>query len=85
VGGEFVRSDVRDGQKGVELILDTQVINMATCAPVTNAMVEIWHCNATGVYGGIVANGKSFASQLWISNPLYISHDPSLGSNLANE
>jgi protocatechuate 3,4-dioxygenase beta subunit len=58
VGGEFVRSDVRDGQPGVELILDTQVIDMATCSPVTTAMVEIWHTNATGVYGGIVANGN---------------------------
>ncbi|KAH7382110.1 Intradiol ring-cleavage dioxygenase [Cadophora sp. MPI-SDFR-AT-0126] len=58
VGGEFVRPDIRDGQKGVEVILDTLVIDMSTCNPVTNAMIEIWHTNSTGVYGGIVANGN---------------------------
>lgn len=50
-----------EDQEGVDLILDTQVIDMATCDPVTNAFVEIWHCNSTGVYSGIVAstNGNS--------------------------
>lgn len=42
VAGEYIRSDVRDGQNGVELILDTQVIDMATCEPVNYALVEIW-------------------------------------------
>lgn len=31
---------------------------MASCLPVTTAMVEIWHTNSTGVYGGIVASGN---------------------------
>lgn len=31
---------------------------MATCLPVTTAMIEIWHTNSTGVYGGIVASGN---------------------------
>jgi len=31
---------------------------MATCDPVTNAMIEIWHCNSTGVYSGIVASSN---------------------------
>ncbi|KAA8563727.1 hypothetical protein MFRU_024g00840 [Monilinia fructicola] len=61
VSGEYVRKDIVEDQEGVDLILDTQVIDMATCDPVTNAFVEIWHCNSTGVYSGIVAstNGNS--------------------------
>ncbi len=42
----------------MSLLLDYQVINVATCKPVPNVYVEIWHCNSTGVYGGIVANGN---------------------------
>jgi protocatechuate 3,4-dioxygenase beta subunit len=49
-------------QLGVPLIVDTQVIDMATCEPVTTAMVEIWHCNSTGVYSGIVASGNGDSS-----------------------
>ncbi|RAL58478.1 hypothetical protein DID88_005182 [Monilinia fructigena] len=61
VSGEYVRKDIVEDQEGVDLILDTQVIDMATCDPVTNAFVEIWHCNSTGVYSGIVSgtNGNS--------------------------
>ncbi|TGO12519.1 hypothetical protein BTUL_0087g00320 [Botrytis tulipae] len=61
VSGEYVRTDIAEEQEGVDLILDTQVIDMSTCDPVTNAIVEIWHCNSTGVYSGIVAssNGNS--------------------------
>jgi protocatechuate 3,4-dioxygenase beta subunit len=35
---------------------------MATCDPVTDTVIEIWHCNATGVYSGIVANGNGDSS-----------------------
>ncbi len=45
-------------QPGVSLLLDYQVIDVATCDPVPNVYVEIWHCNATGVYGGVVASGN---------------------------
>lgn len=62
VGGEYVREDVRDSQQGVELILDTQVVDVITCEPVTNAVVEIWHCNSTGVYSGVVASGNGVGS-----------------------
>lgn len=39
-------------------MLDAQVVDVTTCEPVTNAMLEIWACNATGVYSGIVASGN---------------------------
>lgn len=35
---------------------------MATCDPVPDAMIEIWHCNSTGVYSGIVASGNGDSS-----------------------
>lgn len=42
VAGEYVRSDIRDGEAGIEFVLDTQVLDVSTCEPVTNALVEIW-------------------------------------------
>ncbi|THV46977.1 hypothetical protein BGAL_0345g00120 [Botrytis galanthina] len=64
VSGEYVRTDIVEEQEGVDLILDTQVIDMSTCDPVTNAFVEIWHCNSTGVYSGIVASTNGNATFL---------------------
>ncbi|KFY62326.1 hypothetical protein V497_02447 [Pseudogymnoascus sp. VKM F-4516 (FW-969)] len=58
VAGEYVRSDIRDGEAGIEFVLDTQVLDVATCEPVTNALVEIWHANSTGVYSGVAVGGN---------------------------
>jgi protocatechuate 3,4-dioxygenase beta subunit len=58
VQGELVREDVTDGQGGVALTLDIQIIDVNTCEPVPEAFLEIWHCNSTGVYSGVVANGN---------------------------
>lgn len=34
------------------------VIDVNTCEPVPEAFLEIWHCNSTGVYSGVIANGN---------------------------
>ncbi|EAU89986.1 hypothetical protein CC1G_05902 [Coprinopsis cinerea okayama7 len=52
IRNEFVRSDVREDQPGVTLVLDVGVIDSRTCQPYPNAFVEIWAANATGAYGG---------------------------------
>lgn len=58
VTGELVRSDITESQPGVPLHLDIQVIDTNTCAPLSGVALDFWHCNATGVYSGIVANGN---------------------------
>ena len=46
-----VRSDVREDRNGLLLTLAISVVNTsASCAPVSNASVEIWHCDAAGNY-----------------------------------
>ena len=47
-----IRSDIRDGKPGKELNLRLKLTNAADCAPVRDATVEIWHCDAEGVYSG---------------------------------
>lgn len=46
----------------MDTILDYQVIDVNTCEPVSNVYLEMWHCNATGVYGGIIASGNGDSS-----------------------
>ncbi|MGR7025628.1 dioxygenase family protein [Geodermatophilus sp. URMC 62] len=47
-----VRSDVRDGRPGVPLDLAFRVIRLPACAPVPGAVVDLWQCDALGVYSG---------------------------------
>lgn len=58
VGGESIRRDITDDEEGVSIYLDYQVIDVDTCEPVPNVYLEIWHCNSTGVYSGVVASGN---------------------------
>jgi protocatechuate 3,4-dioxygenase beta subunit len=64
VAGEYVRENVTENQVGVPLLMDYQVIDVATCDPIPDVYLEIWHCNATGVYGGVVAAGNGDANDL---------------------
>lgn len=62
VSGEYVRRNIIEDQSGVDIVLDYQVIDVDTCEPVPDVYVEIWHCNSTGVYSGIVASGNGESS-----------------------
>lgn len=62
VGGEYIRSDVAEDQQGIATTLDYQVIDVDTCEPVPNVYLEQWHCNATGVYSGVIASGNGDTS-----------------------
>jgi protocatechuate 3,4-dioxygenase beta subunit len=64
--GDYVRSDIRDGRPGLPLTLGITVVNAASaCAPVANATVDIWQCDASGGYseyaqGGFDGRGQTF-------------------------
>lgn len=58
VAGEYVREDVSEDQPGVPLYLSAQFLDVSSCDPVTDLYWEIWHCNSTGVYSGVVASGN---------------------------
>lgn len=64
VGGEYIREDIAEDQAGIATTLDYQVIDVNTCDPVPNVYLEMWHCNATGVYSGIVSGGNGDSSDL---------------------
>lgn len=56
VGGEKLRRDITESKPGTPLLLNLKVLNARTCKAVKNATVEIWHCDAGGVYSGAVAS-----------------------------
>jgi len=48
---DIFRSDIRENRQGVALALTIRVINVSNgCAPLANANVEIWQCDAAGNY-----------------------------------
>ncbi|MEV0614014.1 intradiol ring-cleavage dioxygenase [Nonomuraea sp. NPDC050404] len=47
-----VRSDIREDREGVPLRVAIKVQDSETCEPLKNAVVEIWHCDAAGLYSG---------------------------------
>ncbi|KAF7586440.1 hypothetical protein BBP40_008903 [Aspergillus hancockii] len=53
VKGELVRTDVRDGEPGIPVILDGQFIDIETCEPIKDLYWDVWNCNSTGVYSGV--------------------------------
>ncbi|KAH8883144.1 aromatic compound dioxygenase, partial [Thozetella sp. PMI_491] len=57
VTGELLRSDISEDQPGVRTHLDIQFVDIATCKPVPNMLIDIWHANSTGVYSGVVGSG----------------------------
>ncbi len=50
-----IRSDVREDREGAPLRLALRVRDAESCEPIENAVVEIWHCDALGIYSGFVA------------------------------
>ncbi|GAW14451.1 hypothetical protein ANO14919_038540 [Xylariales sp. No.14919] len=47
---QTLRQDMSEGQPGVPLWMDIGVIDVNTCEPLPNVLLNFWHCNATGSY-----------------------------------
>ncbi|KAJ7621290.1 Intradiol ring-cleavage dioxygenase [Roridomyces roridus] len=50
--GHPIRQNIAEYQDGLLLLLDIGVIDVETCKPVPNVLVDIWLANATGHYAG---------------------------------
>jgi protocatechuate 3,4-dioxygenase beta subunit len=48
-----VRRDVIEGKRGTLLMLRLTVVDASTCKAIKGASVDIWHCDASGVYSGV--------------------------------
>jgi protocatechuate 3,4-dioxygenase beta subunit len=54
-----VRRDITEGKHGLRLDLRIKVVDASTCKAFEDAVVEIWHCDATGTYSGFSQEGTA--------------------------
>jgi protocatechuate 3,4-dioxygenase beta subunit len=52
VAGELFRSNIAESKPGVPLSLRILVLDARSCKPLSNAAVDLWHCDALGLYAG---------------------------------
>jgi protocatechuate 3,4-dioxygenase beta subunit len=55
----LVRQDIAEGRPGLPLVLRLQVVT-GECKPVVGARVDVWHCDADGVYSGVSGDTGTF-------------------------
>lgn len=52
IADEAMRGDIVEDRAGLPLALRLQVLDSRTCKPLAAAAVDLWHCDATGLYSG---------------------------------
>ncbi len=70
-----VRSDITEGKGGTPLDLRITVVDATGCAPIKDAAVDVWHCDAGGVYSGFSqasAGGPGGGSQSTTDNLTFL-------------
>jgi protocatechuate 3,4-dioxygenase beta subunit len=53
VPNALIRRDVTEGRAGFPLGLRLTVRDATSCKPIDGADVELWHCDAEGIYSGV--------------------------------
>src|ERR1700690_2666337 len=54
---EQIRKNITLGRKRVPLKLRVKIVNSTTGKPISGAALDIWHCDATGVYSDESSEG----------------------------
>jgi protocatechuate 3,4-dioxygenase beta subunit len=64
---DLLRTDITEGKPGAPLDLEITVLRSSGCAPIANALVDVWQCDVDGVYagfpgqlGGLDTTGQKF-------------------------
>ncbi|MFI9170702.1 intradiol ring-cleavage dioxygenase [Streptomyces lincolnensis] len=52
IDADKIRRDITEDKEGIPLTLDLKVVDSETCEPIADAAVDIWHCDALGIYSG---------------------------------
>jgi protocatechuate 3,4-dioxygenase beta subunit len=55
-----LRRNITEGKPGVPLTLRLRVVDVSTCRAIKGAVVDIWHCDAAGVYSGVQGDSEAF-------------------------
>ena len=55
VDGAKLRRDLTEGKPGVPVKLRVVLVDSRSCRPLSGAALDIWHCDASGVYSGFTS------------------------------
>ena len=55
-----VRRDITEGRSGEPLELTVNIVDGDSCEPISDAAVDIWHCDAEGAYSGAQGDDGTF-------------------------
>jgi protocatechuate 3,4-dioxygenase beta subunit len=56
---KLVRADITEGKPGVALGLRLRVVDAGSCMPISGARVDVWHCDARGIYSAFPGQGDT--------------------------
>jgi protocatechuate 3,4-dioxygenase beta subunit len=45
-------ADIARGLPGAPLVIALRAVDAATCKPIEGAVIDVWHCDASGLYSG---------------------------------
>ncbi|OOF94311.1 hypothetical protein ASPCADRAFT_208828 [Aspergillus carbonarius ITEM 5010] len=78
---QTLRQDLVEDQLGVPFVMDIGLMDIHTCEPLTNALVDIWHCNASGSYSSFTGLNPdvTFPEQYFDSTGEEINADNGMG------
>jgi protocatechuate 3,4-dioxygenase beta subunit len=73
---ELLRRDITEGRPGAPLTMRLQIVDAGSCAPIPNAVVDLWHADAEGLYSGYLdqgddgvdTSGETFLRGLQVTN-----------------
>ena len=57
---ELVRRDIAEDRPGTALSLAVIVVEADSCEPISDAAVDVWHCDAAGAYSGVEGGSGTF-------------------------
>jgi len=62
VAGELLRANLVEDKPGLPLKLRIAIIDVNTCKPISNAAIDLWHCDALGLYSGYTMSSRAEGS-----------------------
>jgi protocatechuate 3,4-dioxygenase beta subunit len=57
---DLMRSDITEGRSGLPFDLQIKVVDADSCEPIKDVAVDVWHCDAEGVYSGVQGDDGTF-------------------------
>jgi protocatechuate 3,4-dioxygenase beta subunit len=57
---DLMRRDITEGRPGLPFDLAVKVVDADSCEPIEDAVVDVWHCDAEGVYSGVQGDDGTF-------------------------